>query len=145
MEGLPPFVANSSLAAVLAALFSGGALATILAFVTRWRGQSIGSEERLRQDMARELEAMRAQMRELESHYRRMLEASDKRHEECEKDRTALRRELNAMHEEIKGLRSQIRAQATDRVMEMEQNPPPAPHSRAAAHRVKNIIENDDK
>lgn len=109
-------------------------------------------EADLRDHYAEELSALRSKLNEqedhfkgLEKHWREMVEASDRRHEECEVARRGLRLELDAMHEELSGLRAQIRAASTDRVLRMEEECPPAPHARAAAHRVKKINEEGGK
>jgi hypothetical protein len=96
------------------------------------------SEADIRDHYADEVGALRTQLLTLERHYREMLEQSDRRHAECEVARQEIRTELE-------GLKSQIRLASTDRVLRMESDPPPAPHARAAAHRVKKIIEGGDK
>jgi hypothetical protein len=143
---LPAFVTNSSLAGTLAALFSAATLTAVLTFVIRWRGQSFGSEERLRADMGRELAALRDQLIALERHYRDMLRESDRRHEECQLDRQRLQERVRHLEQEVTGLHAQIRAASTERVLVMEKNCPPQPlHSTAAAHRVKKINDNGGK
>lgn len=94
-------------------------------------------EENIRDHYAQEVQALRGQLLTIEQHYREMLEQSDRRHAECEDARTEIRTELE-------GLRSQIRLASTDRVLLMEKDPPPAPHARAAAKRVKRIIEGSE-
>lgn len=131
-------------------------IVTILGVVLRyrlgWRKQTLGDDADIRDHYAQEVAALRgkldgqgAHFLSLEKHWRDILEGSDRRHQECEEARQAMRREINKMHEEIAGLRTQIRAASTDRVLRMEEDPPPAPHARAAAKRVKNIIEDGDK
>lgn len=129
-----------------------GLVAAFLKFGLGWRKQTLGDDADIRDHYAQEVAALRgkldgqeAQFLSLEKHWREILEGSDRRHQECEEARQSMRREINKMHEEIAGLRSQIRAASTDRVLRMEEDPPPAPHARAAAKRVKNIIENDDE
>jgi hypothetical protein len=154
LSNLPPFLANSTLPQWISAFASSGLFIGVLTFVLKWRGQSIGSDAALREDMANELEAMRrrdderaASFMKLESHWREMLEASDRRHDECEEARRELRRELDKMHDEIRGLRVQIREASTDRVILLEGNghgnghkpSDIAPHAAASAPRVKRI------
>jgi dsDNA-specific endonuclease/ATPase MutS2 len=133
---LPAFVTNSSLAGTLAALFSGATLIGVLTFITRWRGQSIGSEEKLREDMGRELGALRKQLLELERHYRDMLRESDRRHEECQTDRTRLQERVRHLENEVNGLHRQIARYSSERVLELD-NDCPSAKVVAAARRVK--------
>lgn len=134
---------------------SAGVL-TLIGLVLRyrlgWRGQTMADDADIRDHYAQEVAALRgkldgqeAHFLSLEAHWRAILEGSDRRHQECEEARQAMRREISAMHEEIAGLRAQVRAASTDRVLRMEEKPPEAPHSRASAKRVKNIIEGGDK
>jgi predicted nucleic acid-binding Zn-ribbon protein len=71
--------------------------------------------------------------------FRKALEQSDRRHEECEVARVALREELTEMHEEIAGLRVQVRMASTDRLVVLGDKA--TPHSKAAGERVKKIDE----
>lgn len=146
---LPPIIAQSSLAAILAAIFSGSGLVAILTFVTRWRGMSIDSEAQLRADLAKELGVMRQHMRDLEAHYRSMLEDSDRRHEECQLDRDKLRdrlaesdRRVQHLEDEITGLKRQIAQYSANRLTELEGKPSErAPEATKSAPRVRRITE----
>lgn len=118
----------------------------VLRYRLGWRKLGDADDADIRDHYAQEVAALRgkldgqeAHFLSLESHWRTILEGSDRRHQECEEARQLLRIEMNKMHEEIAGLKSQIRAASTDRVLRMEEDPPEAPHSRAAAKRVKNI------
>lgn len=137
---------------ITAATAVSGLIWAFLKFGLGWRGQTMADDADIRDHYAQEVAALRgkldgqeAHFLSLESHWRTILEASDRRHQECEEARQAMRREINAMHEEIAGLKAQIRAASTDRVLRMEEKPPKAPHARASAKRVKNIIEGGDK
>lgn len=115
-----------------------GALVTLI--VQWWRrgvslkGLENANEADIRDHYAEEVAALRGQLLSIEKHYREMLEQSDRRHAECEASR-------GVMREELEGLKKQFRAASADRVLRMEENPPEAPHSRAAAERVKKITE----
>lgn len=122
------------------AIFSGGILATLLGFAIKWRGQSLNSDEQIRQLMAealaeerkthaaevdrltKKLDAKDEQFIRIERHWREMLEASDKRHDECEDARRELRGELDKMHSEIRGLRTQVLEKAKDAVLLLDAN-----------------------
>jgi chromosome segregation ATPase len=111
----------------------------------------------LRDHYAEELKALREKLNSqeqhftsMEKHWREMLEASDHRHEECEKARQAMRRELSDMHDEIAGLKRQISITSANKLIELEGNGAPrpsevAPHATASAARVKDIAKNGDK
>lgn len=85
-----------------------------------------------------EIGVLRDQLRSMELHYRDMLSKSDRRHEECEAARHEMREELN-------GLRAQLRTQASDRVLALEEgHVTPSKHVADAARRVKKIIEDEE-
>lgn len=116
----------------------------VLRYRLGWRKLSDADDADIRDHYALEVAALRgkldnqeAHFLSLESHWRTILEGSDRRHQECEDARSLLRLEINKMHEEIAGLKAQIRAASTDRVLRMEEEPPAAPHARAAAKRLK--------
>lgn len=126
---------------ITAASTTTGVVTIIVAYWKRGVSlQRLSNEDEadIRDHYALEVEALRGQLLTLERHYRDMLEQSDRRHAECEVARVEMRNELE-------GLKSQIRLASTDRVLRMEKDPPDAPHARAAAHRVKQIIEDGDK
>lgn len=84
----------------------------------------------------------------LENHWRNMLDASDRRHEECEKARAELRVELSEMHSKIgkaesdlRGLYSQIAELSSDKLVILDGRKPSkvAPEAAKSAHRVKKI------
>jgi uncharacterized protein (DUF3084 family) len=129
-------------------ILGGGALGVIL---THWRGVK-GLDQAdvadIRGHYAKELEAMRERdekrdeaMRALEKHWREMVNLADSRYSECQREREELRDELAEVKRELNGVKAQLRAQATDRVLLMEENCGKpgeiAPHSLAAAKRLK--------
>jgi hypothetical protein len=107
----------------------------------------------LRDDYAVELAAVRNERHkdrldflEIERHLRDLIRSSDARHAECEEARQEMRLEMNRMHDEIAGLKSQLRMVSTDRVVELGPGEgPSAPHARAAATRMKDRLEGGDK
>lgn len=133
---------------VLGLLLGGGALAAVL---SHWRGLRALDDANLvdiRKHYAEEIAALRARdekrdeaMRELEKHWREMINLADKRHAECVAERDELRDQLNALKVELEGVKAQMRAASTDRVLLMEENcgkpGQDAPHSLAAARRLK--------
>jgi septal ring factor EnvC (AmiA/AmiB activator) len=146
---VPPSFVGTLPGWITAITVVGGLFWAFLRFGVTWRGQSLDADEQIRKLFAEEIAAVRAERKAdkesfatVERHLRDMVEASDRRHEECENDRRALRRELDRMHDEIRGMRNQILAQATDRVLLLEENCPKpsetAPHAHAAAKRIKN-------
>lgn len=165
MPDLSHFVAGSTLAQWLIALFSGGTFAAVLTFVIKWRGQTIDKDETLREHYAKldteirdhyakqvaELRAERAadsaEYAKVEKHLRDMCADSDRRHEECEANRRAMRKEMDGMHDEIRGLKRQIPEASANKLLVMEGSPGPkpsdtAPDAAASAVRVKRITEN---
>jgi hypothetical protein len=133
---------------LLGIVLGGGALGVIL---THWRGVK-GLDQAdvadIRSHYAAELGAMRDRdekrdeaMRALEKHWREMIKLADERYSECQREREELRDELAAVKRELEGVKAQIRSQATDRVLLMEENCGKpgeiAPHSLAAAKRLK--------
>lgn len=137
----------------LTALFSAGVLGALLKFGLKWRGQTLDSDEKIRDHYAKEVARLtskldeqtrgfREDIRSLEDHYRKQLADSDQRHEECQKDRDELRLELRNMHEEIAGLKAQIRRYSTDRLLVLEDDRliQQAPKSLASAKRIRRGI-----
>jgi hypothetical protein len=133
---------------LLGIVLGGGALGVIL---THWRGVK-GLDQAdvadIRSHYAAELGAMRDRdekrdeaMRALEKHWREMVNLADSRYSECQREREELRDELAEVKRELNGVKAQLRAQATDRVLLMEENCGKpgeiAPHSLAAAKRLK--------
>lgn len=88
------------------------------------------------------LEANLKTFRDLETHWRDMLDASDRRHKECEDARHELRKELTDMHSELAGLKRQIARYSSDKAILLEDDK--APMAQASAERVKNIIKEQD-
>lgn len=141
---------------ILTVLIGGGALGIVLKYRLGTKKLTLDSEEAIRDHYAKEvarltekLEAETKNFREtiqaMEAHYRRMLEDSDRRHEECQRDRESLRAEVRKLERHVEGLEAQIRNYSTDRLLMLESRAPPsesAPHSLAAAKRLK---ENGDK
>lgn len=115
----------------ITAVFSGGIFGVLATFYVRNRKITVNAEETLRTHFGEELKRLAESAKE-----------SDRRHNECEAAKSELRRELDKMHEEIIGLRAQIRSQAVDRVLLLEERcAQPSPAVADAARRVKNITE----
>lgn len=129
-------------------LLGGGALA---AFLTHWRGLRALDDSKLvdiRKHYADELKRLSdrdehrdAAMRDLEKHWREMIKLADARHAECVDEREELRGHLNDLRVELEGLKAQLRASSTNRVLLLEERcatpSEEAPHSLAAARRLK--------
>lgn len=107
----------------------------------------------LRDAYAKELAAVRSERQHdreqalvLEKYLRGMIEDSDRRHEECETARRAMRNEMDGMHDEIRGLKRQIPDISADRLVLLEGSrvkpSDTAPYAAASAARVKSITEN---
>lgn len=129
-----------NLAQLVTALCTAGTFGAVLTFVIRWRGQTLGAEKNIRDHYAEEVERLRTALGNIEEHYRRMLDDSDRRHAECQRDRDDLRKEVTRLQEEVRGLRDQIREYSADKLLRLESMPRPserAPHATAAAHRLK--------
>jgi septal ring factor EnvC (AmiA/AmiB activator) len=134
---------------ITAASTTTGVAAIIIAFFRRGvslKGLQNADSADIRDHYAQEVEALRSKLNgqeghfhNLEKHWREMIAASDRRHQECEDARQELRGELDKMHTAIRGLRDQLLAQSTDRVLILEGTPAAekAPHSVAAAKRIK--------
>jgi septal ring factor EnvC (AmiA/AmiB activator) len=129
-------------------LLGGGALAAVL---SHWRGlkaMDAADIADVRRHWAEEVAALRRRdderdetIRGLEKHWREMINLADQRYTECQAERDELRSELAAVKRELEGVKAQIRASSTDRVLLMEENcgkpSEEAPHSLAAAKRLK--------
>lgn len=129
-------------------LLGGGALAAVL---SHWRGLRALDDAKLvdiRKHYADEIKSLRDRdekrdqaMRDLEKHWREMIKLADARHQECVDEREELRDQMNALKVELEGVKAQLRAQATDRVLLLEERcvkpSEEAPHSLAAAQRMK--------
>lgn len=139
---------------LLGVLLGGGAIGMVLRFMNKRQELHNADVADIRDHYAAELAALREKLnsqeehfQRMEMHWREMLENSDRRHEECEKTRAELRRELDKMHTELAGLQRQIASYSSDQllVMEREADPRPpserAPEATAAAGRVKDIVE----
>lgn len=132
---------------VVGILLGGGALGIVLRYINRRAEIHNQDEANIRDHYAGELKALREKLdsqeehfRAMEKHWREMLEASDRRHQECEEARQALRREIDKMHAELTGLKRQISEYSADKMIELVERSCPAqdaPHSVAAAKRVK--------
>jgi chromosome segregation ATPase len=129
---------------VLGVIFGGGAFVGLLTFMWRMRGLRNADMADIRDHYAEELTALRAKLnsqedhfRSMEKHWREMLNASDKRHEECETARQELRLELNTLHDEIRGLREQLLRYSADKVLFLGASEIVTD----AAHRVKDITD----
>lgn len=117
---------------VVTMLFSGGIFGTVTTFFVRNRRITVDArkialdaEAILREHFGDELDRLTQRAAE-----------SDRRHEECEQAKRDLRRELDAMHDEVRGLKDQLRMYSADRLIELEANCPSAAVS-ASARRVK--------
>lgn len=149
----------------IAAVSATGILAALLKFGTNWRGQSLTSEEAIRDHYAKEVARLtkklddqtrefRSDMNGMEEHYRKMLAGSDKQHEECQKDRVLMREdneklrlEMAEMHDEIRGLKRQIVRYSSEAVLVLENGSPPsatAPEAVKSAPRAKKATEQDN-
>lgn len=118
-----------------------------LRFGLGWRGQTMADEANIRDHYAKEVAAMRLELnqqeknfRAVETHLRTLLEASDRRHEECEAARADSRREVEALHLEIEGMRRQMIRYSAEGVLVLSEQTPSAAVT-AAAERVKQITE----
>lgn len=133
-----------------------GGVSGIIGIVLRYRlgSQKLSNadEADIRDHYAQEVAAMREKLDRqethfqlLEKHLREMIaasdqraEESDRRHAECEAARQAMRREIDGMHDEIRGLKRQIPEVSADKLLILEGKPSEvAPHSTAAAKRIK--------
>jgi biopolymer transport protein ExbB/TolQ len=153
MEVLPSLSGAGTLAQWLIALFSGATFAAVLKFTLGWRGQSLDTDEKIRDHYSKEVlrltarlddlnKVFRDEMQSMEEHYRKMLDASDHRHEECQKDRDSMRQEMIEMHEEIAGLKRQIAQYSSNRLLVLENGSRPssvAPDATKSASRVQRV------
>lgn len=129
-------------------LLGGSALGVLLTHRRGILGLENADVADIRKHYAAELNQMRARdevrdkaMRDLEKHWREMITLADQRHAECVAERDELRDQLNELKSELAGVKEQLRAQATDRVLLLEERcvkpSEEAPHSLAAAQRLK--------
>lgn len=100
---------------VVTVLLGGTLLGVILRYRLGVRKMALGEESSIRDHYAGEVAALRAELnqqeknfRDVETHLRGLLNASDKRHEECEAARAINRREIEGLYKEIEGMRRQI-------------------------------------
>lgn len=140
---------------VITLILGAGGLGIILKYRLGTKKLDLDSEEAIRDHYAKEVarlteklesetQGFRATMRDMEEHYRRMLSDSDRRHEECQRDREALRQEVSNMHDEIRGLKRQIARYSADALVILEDRGCPsdaAPHAASSAARVKRKTE----
>lgn len=138
----------------IAAAASAGIFGALLKFGLGWRSQTLNEDENLRKHYAEELQRLTkkldeksgdfsAKMQVMEDHYRKLLDDSDRRHDECQKDRDNLRREMNDMHDEIAGLKRQIARYSADRVVLLGEDNY-APEAKRSAQRVRKIVDDEE-
>jgi hypothetical protein len=77
-------------------------------------------------------------LQEIEARYRQLLADSEKRHEECQRDRDALRDRIGFLEDELRGLIRLIAQNSAGRVLKMGDDVPQ--DIREAAERVENIL-----
>lgn len=131
---------------ILTLILGAGGLGIILKYRLGTRKLDLDSEEAIRDHYAKEVAALRQQMLVLEQHYRNMLDASDRRHEDCQIDRDRLRDRVRELEKHVEGLERQISQYSADRLIVLERLAPPsesAPHSLASAHRIKDSERGD--
>jgi len=138
---LPVFLAGSTPAQIITAIFSGGTFAAVLGFVIKWRGQSLSSEEQIRDHYAGEVARLANRLddkdeayRKLEGHLREMLAESDRMHAECLRDRDALNRRVKELEVNVRGLEDNLRQASASKVVALD--PPQAPEATKAAKRT---------
>lgn len=135
---VPGFIASSTLAQWLIALFTGGTFAAAFRFVLRWRGQSIDRAERLIDALGKRLDAKDEAILQLEKHWRDMSDQADRRYEECVKERDSDRAEIEVLRNEIRGLVRIIAQASSDKVLKLGATM--SSEALAAAERVTKII-----
>lgn len=130
-------------------LLGGTLLGVILRYRLGVRKLALGEESNIRDHYAGEVAALRSELnqqernfRDVENHLRSLLDASDRRHEECERARAESRQEVSALHREIEGMRRQIVRYSAESVLVLSEQRPSAAVE-AAAERVKRITESD--
>jgi hypothetical protein len=130
---------------VVTVLLGGTLLGVILRYRLGVQKLVLGEEASIRDHYAGEVAALRAELnqqernfREVETHLRSLLEASDRRHEECERARADSRREVEELHIQIQGMQRQILRYSADGVLMLGEASEPV---RAAAERVRKITE----
>lgn len=108
---------------LLTTVFSGGIFAAILTFFVKWRGMSLTAEATLRTHFGDELKRLAQNVHD------------------CEEDKRLMRAEINALHDEVRGLTDQLRMYSTDRLLRLEASTArpseTAPHAVAAAQRLR--------
>lgn len=80
-------------------------------------------------------------LRETEEHYRKAVVAAEERHDACVKDRDKLGDEVNALKDEVAGLRRQIGMHSVDRVTELRSAGGVSDDVAEASDRVRTILE----
>jgi small-conductance mechanosensitive channel len=132
---------------VVTVLLGGTLLGVILRYRLGVRKMALGEEANIRDHYAGEVAALRAEInqqernfREVETHLRGLLAASDRRHEECEAARADSRREIEGLHREIEGMRRQMVRYSAEGVLVLSEQKPSA-LVEEAARRVKGIVE----
>lgn len=116
-----------TIAQVVTMIFGGGIFGVMVTSYVKNKEVTKNAEHHLRTHFGNELSRLAQQVRD------------------CEADKTMMRREINAMHDEISGLKRQISNYSADRMIVMEGRHCPsdiAPEAAASARRVKDITEN---
>ena len=145
--GLTPGQVNLALN-LLGVLLGGGALGVVLSHFRGMRQLTGQDEADIRGHWAAEVKALRERLDASDKRYMDLIRTFDEYREQAnERYKQATQyhddcvAERNELRNEIEGLKAQIRAQATDRVLLMEENcgkpSETAPHSLAAAQRLK--------
>lgn len=144
-SGLGGYGVPNAILGTVPGWITAGSMVTLLGLIFRhlqtMKKLALGDTSDIRDHYAREVERLTAklasrdtQFAELEKHLRDMSRSSDDRHAECVREREALR-------EELAGIKAQIRAASTDRVLFLEDRcakpSEEAPQSLAAAQRLK--------
>lgn len=131
---------------IITLLLGGTLVGVFLRYRLGLKKLASGDVADIRDHYAQEVSALRTQVltheehsNRMEKHWRDMLERSDRRHEECEIARLAMRSELETLHSEIRGLRDQILRYSSGAVLAIEAEP--SPEVRAAAQRVRQIVD----
>jgi DNA repair exonuclease SbcCD ATPase subunit len=147
--GLPELGGN--VAQWIIAISSTGILALLARSVLQYRGQSLDSEEKIRDHYAREVarlsskldeqtKGFREDLQSAENFYRGLLSQSDEQHEKCRRECEECRGRLRELEKTVDGLQAQIRRYSTDKLLILHEDDmikPPAPHAVASAKRMK--------
>ena len=146
----------------LGVILGGGALGVVLAFINKRQQLRNEDEADIRDHYATEVMALREANIKLEEHFRKMIADIEERHEndrslwerrwrQSEEDHEQCRKERSAFREEIDGLKQQLKMYSADHVIVLEREndtrPPSerAPAAAKSAERVKKIVEENGK